>query len=58
MTTRIDAEVLIPGRGAPIANGSVIFDRRGDRLRRSCRVECSSRLTSAAARHRRQHGGH
>ena len=26
MTTRIDAEVLIPGRGAPIANGSVVFD--------------------------------
>ena len=26
MTTRIDAEVLIPGRGAPIANSSVVFD--------------------------------
>src|SRR5512132_4289753 len=26
MTTRIDAEVLIPGRGQPIANGSVVFD--------------------------------
>jgi imidazolonepropionase-like amidohydrolase len=26
MTTRIDADLLIPGRGAPIPNGSVIFD--------------------------------
>ena len=26
MTTRIDADALIPGRGAPIENGSVIFD--------------------------------
>jgi imidazolonepropionase-like amidohydrolase len=26
MRTRIDADVLIPGRGDPIANGSVIFD--------------------------------
>jgi imidazolonepropionase-like amidohydrolase len=26
MTTRIDAEVLIPGRGQPIVNGSVVFD--------------------------------
>ena len=29
MPTRIDAGVLIPGRGAPIAHGSVVFDDHG-----------------------------
>ena len=28
MTTRIDSDVLIPGRGDPISQGSVVFDEK------------------------------
>ena len=35
MTTRIDADLVIPGRGDPIERGSVVLDGPDNRLRRA-----------------------